>query len=230
MGLTLERFDQAAHPAFVYTNDSVLNFEGGITPGTGYPADRDFKIESLFFEGDTDLSFLIEADLERRVKRAHFVDRPEQRGDTPPSATQWIDEMALAQRRLGVPASSFWHEGPREIFLRFHRLLMDRGTIEPIQIDGRTISVEPYNPTERAKDQQEVQIAVRLGEIANMLFPQVGQVMIDGVATLANLQTKLGDKIVVLRDPEEVKEIMAQTMQAMQPPPGGAPPGAAPPA
>lgn len=224
MGLTLERFDQAAHPAFVYTNDSTLNFEGGILPGTGYPAEKGFEIESLFFEGDVDTSFLIEADLERRVKRAHFVDRPEQRGDTPPSATQWIDEMALAQRRLGVPASSFWKEGPQEVFLRFDYLEMQRGNIEAIKVGDRTIGVVPYNPTERAKDQQEVQIAVRLGEIANMLFPQVAQVMIDGTKTLENLKKKLGDKTVQLRPAEEVKELMAQAMQAMQPPPGAAPP------
>jgi hypothetical protein len=215
--LTLERFDQAAHPAFVYPSDSMLNFEAGIEPGVGYPGERHGAegIKSLIVVGDVDLSFLVEAGLEKRIKRAHYVDRPEQTGDTPPTATQWIDEMALAQRRLGVPASSFWNEGPREIFLRFMNLLTLRGTIAPVTVDNRTITVEPYNPTERAKDQQEVQIAVRLIEIVNMAFPQVGQLMMDGPDTVKNLKAKLGDKIVTMRDAAQVAELMQTFAQNM---------------
>src|SRR5690606_34319799 len=105
--LTLERFDLAAHPPWGYPDDGVVNFEGGIYPGMGYPMARgsgeDFV--KLFFEGDVDMTFLVEADLEKRVKRAHYADRPEQKGDTPPTATQWLDEVALSQKRLSVPAA-----------------------------------------------------------------------------------------------------------------------------
>jgi hypothetical protein len=213
MALMMERFDLAVHPPFGYPNDGTVNFEGGIQPGMAYPMERgsgqDFV--KLFFEGDADLSFVVEAGLERRIRRSHHADRPEQRGDTPPTATQWLDEMVMAQRRIAIPAASFWGEFCAATFLRFNRLLSDRGRLQPIEINGAQLMLEPYNPAEKAKEQQEVQVAVRMLEIIMQFFPEIGQALVEAEGTISALKEKMGDRLVKLNS----KEQMAQTIGLM---------------
>lgn len=209
---TLERLDIATNPPFGYPDDGVVNFEGGVMAGMGYPmrpgSGQDFV--PLYFKGDVDTTFMGRADLERRIKRLHFVDKPEQRGDTPPTATQWLDEMALAQRRIGTPGAMFWREFPAEVFQRFRYLLTLRGTLPAVEVDGRALALEPYNPAEKAREMQEVEIGVRLLDIITSRLPQIAPVLIDAVATAENLKTKLGDEIVILNSQDQIKTAIEQ--------------------
>ena len=85
LGATQDRTDIANDPPFTFPNDGVVNFEGGIQAGKGYPAapgsGRDFV--PLYFEGDVNLGFVTIGDLDRSIKRLFFNDFPEQgRQDT----------------------------------------------------------------------------------------------------------------------------------------------------
>jgi hypothetical protein len=223
--LSIERMDLTVHPPWTYPDDGDLNFEGGIQPGMGYPmrGSSQGSIKSLFVEGDLDAGFIEEQASERRIRRLHFVDRPEQRGDTPPTATQWIDELERSQRKIGTPGAAFWREGPAEIFMRFQHLLERRGTIEPVEIDGKRWALSPVNPAKRAQDTQEIQSALRLVEIAVQFFPQLAPILIDGGATLEKIKAKLHDTIVELRDPEALKQAVEQFAPLLG---GGGGPGA----
>lgn len=208
----LERLDIATNPPFGYPDDGVVNFEGGIQAGMGYPmrsgSGQDFT--KLFFEGDVDLSYLGRAELERRIKRLHFSDKPEQRGDTPPTATQWLDEIALAQRRIGTPGQGFWREFCGEVFLRFRYLLMVRGTLPAVEIDGRALALEPYNPAEKARELQEAETGVRLLGIIGQSAPQLAALLVNYPKTFEALKQKMGDEIVELNDEEAIKAAVEQ--------------------
>lgn len=202
---TQDRADIAVNPPFGYPNDGVINFEGGIKAGHAYPmapgSGRD--VASLYFEGDPNIGFFTLADLERSVKRLAYVDEPQQLGKTPPSATQFLDEVVRAQRRIGPPGQKFWSEGPRAIFVRFEYLLRQAGVIEDL---GAEASLEAFNPAMAAQEMQEVQGAVQFWQIANGFAPALAQLLIDAPKTLANIKKKMRDELVVLRDEGAVNE------------------------
>jgi hypothetical protein len=77
---------------------------------------------------------------------------------------------------------------------------------------------------------------MRLLEIINTAFPQMGQMLINGITTSANLKDKLGDKLVEFNDMKQIQQ-MAQVAASAAglggeggaPPEEGAPPEGAPP-
>lgn len=211
--LKIDNADFAIHAPFYYPDDGVMNFEAGIEPGFGYakrPGGTANDIGSLYFGGNVDFAQFTVFEKEQRVRRLHFVDYPVQRGDTPPTATQWTDEMAMRQRRFGLPGQTFWREGPCEIAKRFLFILAGRGRLPKIEANGQVISLVPFNAAEAAKDLQEVATATRLLTTIMGMFPQVGQVAIDAIETSKNMKAKMRDEIVVIREPDQMRETVEQ--------------------
>lgn len=210
--LKIENADFQIHSPFIYSDDGVMNFENGIEPGMGYKARpwQHAPIERLSFDSNVSFAEFVTQDIERRIKRLFFADYPEQQGKTPPTAEQWLDEIQRAKRRLGTPGEIFFKEGPAELFLRFKYLLKARGVIDEIEVNGKTVALTPYDPTEQAQEFQDVQVAGRILQMAQAYFSQTAAVEIDGSATLANIKKKLRDKIVVLRDATQVQSAIEQ--------------------
>lgn len=225
---TQDRADVAVSPPVAYPDDGVLSFDKGIEAGKAYPKRPGSRgeIEPLYFTGDPDLGFYTLADLEKSVRRKHFADYPEQKGDTPPTATQWLDEMVKAQRRIGTPGMAFWREFPAQVFLRFRYLQAKRGRIAPLMLDGRLISTRPVNPATKAQENQEVQVATQLLGLAKSYFPLTANAAIDELKTIENIKKKMGDSVVVLRPEQQVtalvQQILGQAGEAMQQPDGAA--------
>jgi len=198
-------------PSFIYTSDGTINFEGGLQTGMAYPAAMGFdKTQIAWLRPDVrpDVMMLTVDQLRAEVRRLHYADFPEQRGKTPPTASQWIDEMVKMQKRIGLSGETFWREGPRAIFERFRFLLEQRGLIQPLMVGGKAIPVSPYNPAVKGQDLQEVQTAERMLQ-TNLAFGGVqGQAAVNVPATMANIQAKLGDKMVVWLGAEEQKELL----------------------
>lgn len=216
---TQDRVDIANNPPIYYPDDGVLDFEGGLEAGKAYPkrpggAAND--IGSLYFPGDPDLGFYTASDLERRIRRKHFADYPEQKGDTPPTATQWVDEMVKSQRRIGTPGKKFWREGPYAIYRRFEWLLEKDGKIEDIEINGRKLSLIANNPATQAADNQKVQNAGNLLTMMKSYFPETSQAAIDEFKTIENFQKLMKDEVVVLRDAKQAAELVSQVLGAAQ--------------
>lgn len=215
---TQDRVDIAISPPIGYPDDGVVDFEGGIEAGKAYPmrpgSGRD--IAKLYFEGDPDLGFYTASDLERKIRRKHFADYPEQKGDTPPTATQWIDEMVKAQRRIGTPGKKFWREGPYAIYRRFEWLLEKDGKIEDVEINGRKLTLIPNNPATQAADNQKVQNGLNVLNIAKSVFPETSAVAIDERATLENIKKLTKDDVVVLRDEAKSQELLQTVLGAAQ--------------
>jgi len=139
-----------------------------------------------------------------------FVDLPEQSGDTPPTATQWVDELARAQRRVGTPGLPFWREGPAAIFIRFKHLLEKSKTIEPITIDGKTVATLARNPAQAAAEMQEVAMFAKAVQLLGPAFPEEFKANADGRATMEAVLKKMRVTLLKLRSKEDVEKAVTQ--------------------
>lgn len=207
----IENIDFTLRPPTAYDDDGVLggHLENGIEPGKLYPRRPGGNNRQTFekiYEPNPLEAALFDADkLERRIKRLHYVDFPEQPGKTPPTLGQWLDEMVEAQKKIGTPGYSFWSEFPYEAFRRFCYLGEKSGKIKKVEVPGTpAVSLQAYNPAQRAQENQEVLTATRLMQIGASAFPQTWQVAVDELPTLTGIQDKLGDKIVKFRTPDSL--------------------------
>jgi hypothetical protein len=214
---TQDRVDVAVNPPIYYPDDGVMDFEGGLEAGRAYPmrvgSGRD--IGSLYFGGDANLGFYTAADLEKRIRRKFFADYPEQTGKTPPTATQWVDQMLMAQRRIGTPGALFWLEGPYAIFRRFEWILEKDGKIAPIKLpNGQALTLTPRNPATQAQDQQKLQTASNLLGLIKNFFPETSQAAIDEAKTIENMKSITKDEVIVIRNEAVLGELIKTVLGA----------------
>lgn len=212
----VESVDMSLRPPMSYPDDSFANIEGGVVPGAFYPVRPGTAqdIRKMYEPNALDAVYFDQSHRERRIKRMFYNDFPEQRGDTPPTATQWLDEMEMAQRKIGTPGFVFWREGPRQFFLRFYYLAKKAGLIKPLMVGNAEISVAPFNPAQRSRNQQKVGNAVKVGQIAAGLFPEEWKAYVDGSKTIDEF-IKLMDvaDVLIKRSAGDVKEAISQIAQ-----------------
>jgi hypothetical protein len=218
-----EHGEMSIRPPMGFPDDSFAAIEQGLEPGMAYPIrpGGGDVLKRLYDVPPPQTENYQYAEKQHSVKKGFFVDFPEQSGDTPPTLGQWLDEMARAQRRIGRPGLPFWREGPARIFLRFKYLLERMGVVEPIKVDGKSASLLPYNPAQRAAEQQEIAMAVHGLQIAGQFFPEEFKAWIDGKGTMQALLAKMRVELVKWRKPEEVQAAVQQIGSLL----GGTPPG-----
>lgn len=209
-GALIENLDFTLRPPKAYDDDGVINLPtDGVRPGELYPRRPSYgkqTFEDIYQPRAID-SALFEIDhLTMRIRRLHYVDFPEQKGKTPPTATQWIDELAIRQNRIGTPGFAFWREEPYEAFQRFRYLGEKGGKVRPLDALGVRVPLQPYNPAERAQDSQDISTSVRFAQIGQAIAPTIWQVAIDELATLQNIRKKMRVTDVVLRDQGEIEQ------------------------
>jgi Bacteriophage head to tail connecting protein len=227
-----EHAELSIRPPFAYPDDSFAAIEQGLEPGMGYPIrpGSEGAIKPIYLPPPPEAANYAYEEKEKRLRKGFYVDFPQQSGDTPPTLGQWLDEMARAQRRIGRPGLPFFREGPAQIFIRYKYLMERSGAVQPIKIDGRTISLMPYNPAQRAAEQQEIAMAVHGLQLCGQFFPEEFKMWIDGKATMDNLLGKLRVELVKMRDPQQVQQAVDKISQlAGGQPPGGIIKGPAPP-
>lgn len=185
----VENVATTLRPPMTFPDDSFAGIENGVENGAFYavrPGTAN-DVKPMFETGRLDAAYFEQTARQQTVKRMFYNDFPQQRGDTPPTATQWVDEMAMAQRRIGTPGERFWADGPAEIFLRFYWLAERRGTVSPIMNGEKLISVVPNNPTRRAQNQQKVAMASRGAQLASAFFPEEFKAKVDGAKAIDNI-------------------------------------------
>ena len=139
------------NPPIAVPDDSMGNFEEGIEPGCAYPIrpGDEKAIKNLYDPPPQEPAIYATNDLETRIKRLFFLDYPDQPGKTPPTATQWLDEMTMAQRRIGTPGLPFWWEFCAEVFKRAEYLLEKHGINKPVS--GGKGTTRLFRTTRRRK-------------------------------------------------------------------------------
>lgn len=218
--------DISLRPPITIPDDSIVNFEEGVEAGKAYPIRNGSEdaVKNIYQATPPDVAIYDRNDIEQRIKRLHFLDFPDQLGKTPPSATQWLDQMTMAQRRIGTPGAVFWREWCSEIFTRFEYLLGKRGYVTPIRHDGKSVALTPVNPARKSADQQEVAQAARAIQISAEAFPEEWKMAVDGTATIKMLVKKSGaEKVIMFRTPDQLKQAMPMLQQLAGGQPGSAP-------
>jgi hypothetical protein len=195
-----------------YPDDSFAAIEQGLEDGFAYPLrpGSEGAVKPIYPQINVDAAIYQYQEMEHRLKKLFFVDLPEQTGDTPPTLGQWLDELARAQRRIGGPGASFYREGPAKIFLRFKYLLEKAGVIHPVTVNGRAVALLPYNPAQRAAEQQEIATNFQAIQILSQAFPEEFKVQIDGAETMKNIIDKMRAKLITFRDKDQIQAAINQ--------------------
>lgn len=212
--LVLKQANKVTDPPFFYDDDGVMNFDQGIVPGTAIPRLPGSKHDVLESGTNFEIGFFTQEDLRHQIKRALFQDKPEQRGDTPPTATQFLEEMAMTARRLPLGRLVDYQ---LQIFSRFAWLMEQDGALPKVELKGEVVDLVPYSPLLRNQQQDKVLIFNRFMEIANAQFgPEAVQLLVDPVKSLENLKKMLNEEGVVIRDQAELQGLMEKAAQGAQ--------------
>lgn len=205
-------------PPMGIPDDSFAAVEQGLEPGMAYPirSGPDNKVQKLYDPGSPEAGIYAVDDKVRHLRKLFYVDYPEQRGDTPPTLGQWMDELARAQRRIGTPGLTFWWEGPAKIFLRFKYLLEAKGVIDPVKVNGKAVALVPSNPAQRAAEQQEVATAVKAIQILGEAFPEEFKAYIDGKETMKAFIDKMRVTLLKFRPQAQVDNAVSMIAKLLK--------------
>lgn len=215
--MRIEHAGRAINPPITFPDDSFVNVEQGVEEGMAYPIrpGSEGAVKPIYTPPSPEVANYQYDEKIKNLRKLFFVDHPEQSGDTPPTATQWMDELARAQRRIGTPGLSFWREGPAQIFTRFKFLLEAAGVIAPIRVDGRAVATLPRNPAQAAAEQQEVVKTMQLATYMAQTFPEEFKVQVDGGETMKKLVEKSRSTLFAWRKPEQIQQAVDQMSKLM---------------
>jgi hypothetical protein len=210
-----DHFDLSLRPPVTYPNDSFSSVEQGFESGMGYPIrpGEQEAIKNIYQVPPAKDGVYTYEDKLKKLRKLFYVDFPDQTGDTPPTATQWMDELARTQRRIGTPGMPFWRD-LSQIFLRYKYLLEKSGTIKPIEVKGTAVATLPRNPSQAAAEQLEVNMAVKAIQITGPAFPEEFKSNVDGRGTMENIFKKMRvTDLIVMRPKEQVAAAVKQISQ-----------------
>ena len=210
--MRIENAALSIKPPITYPDDSFAQVAQGFEEGMAYPVRQGgaADVKPIYTPPPPEIANFQYEEKIKHLRKLAFVDHPEQSGDTPPTATQWMDELARAQRRIGTPGMPFWQEGPAQYFLRFKFLLEKSGSIQPLQVDGRAISTLPRNPAQGAAEQQEIVKTMQVATYFAQTFPEEFKVKVDGGATMDAIKKKARAGLLIFRKPEDVQKAIEQ--------------------
>lgn len=215
----VKNIDLNLQPPVTWPDDSFANIEEGLETGMAYairPGTAD-DVKKIYQAETTDVAIYATQDIEQRLRRLFYLDWPQQPGKTPPTASQWLDEMAQAQQRIGTPGRVFWREYCGGSFMRFAYLLTKDGLIQEVKVDGKHVALRAVNPAQLAAEQQEVSMFARFVQLAGAAAPEEFKIFTDGKKTIQNLARKMGaDKIWAMRSDADVQTAIGQIQKLQQ--------------
>ncbi len=228
--MNMENMSRQNEYAYTYPHDGMLDLSEGIEDGMGYPAmpGTGDQVRPLGLEGNLDYGFFGEDKFKEHL-RDGFYREIEQRGKTPPSASQYMGQEQKQIRRMARPAGKLWREFGVGLLKRFEYLETQPGGSladnPQILLDDKIITVRPISPLERAQAREEVLTSQSIMAMTQeALGPEQAGLVIDGPTSMTNIKEKLKDKLVVFRSEDQIMEMMQQ-MQPQQQEPQGEPQG-----
>lgn len=206
----ITNLDDALQKTIIYPDDGFIDMSDGVLAGTAYPAHRGFTRDQIYeFEkgANLDYGFYSEERFEERLRMAFYQDGPRQTGDTPPTASQWVDERRRVQQRLGKPSAPLWTEMLAPLIQRVEYLGVRSGRLQDaITLNGNQLTLLPISPQQKAHNQDQVLVARSNLDLAVATFAENTGSIVDGVSTFKNIVRASGDKLTVIRDQELVTD------------------------
>lgn len=227
----LKNYDKHVDGVTSYEDDGVMNIDNGVTPGMWIPrAQGSEPPEVIESKSRFDVQAFQLDECRSMIRRAHYQDRPEQQGKTPPSATQWADEAAERARRMGTPATTLVHELQYPLFRRFAYLEGQRGKLPKVQLEGRDVALQPISPLLRAQEQEELVRMDKLAELVAARFgPQVAMITIDIVKYVQKVAKLLGIDPDLVRNEADIASAIKKLLPVLENSTAGRPAEIAPP-
>jgi hypothetical protein len=206
-----ENAELSLRPPVTFPNLSFSNVEQGFESGMAYPIEpgHEAAIKNIYTAPAANPEHYAYEKKLKKLQKLFYVDLPEQTGDTPPTATQWLDERARMQRRIGTPGLSFWRD-LSQIFLRYKYLLEAAKVIQPLTIDGRAVAMLPRNPAQAAAKLQSVAEAARTAQTLGGMFPEEFKMNVDGRKTMEAWLDEVEVTLIKLRPVAEVAKAVDQ--------------------
>lgn len=202
----LDGLDQSLKNTLIYPDDGFIDLAEGIEPGRTYPAHRGFNREQIYElnrQVNLDMGYYTEDRLEERLRERFYQDGPRQRGETPPTAAQWLDERRRVQQRLGKPSAPLWKEFFLPFIQRIEFLLVESGKIDAeLTHNEDVISVQPISPLQKAQNQDKVMISKSNLDTAVAVFGENAAQIVDMQSTLKNHIAASGDELTVVLEQE----------------------------
>tara|TARA_R100001086_G_scaffold242703_1_gene170634 strand:- start:736 stop:2238 length:1503 start_codon:yes stop_codon:yes gene_type:complete len=198
----LDNMDAALSPSWWYQDDGVLDVREGFERGTTYPGRAASGApQKLDLSGEVDQGWFTIEQLEERLRVAFYQDGPRQRGDTPPSATQWVDERRRVQKRIGKPSAPLWSELIYPFVQRIEWIGVQTGKFDQeITHNGAKLSITPVSPLQKAQNQDKVLTTRSNLDLAVQSSPEGADAFIDFPATFKKIVDASGDELLVLKD------------------------------
>lgn len=223
--LVLAQMHNVADPAHAYSDpDGGANLEQGIGAGDYLQLGEGFDIKKLSGDGEFQAAFYSREDLRMMIKSALYQDKPFQRGDTPPTATQWADESARAQQRWEIPRGKIYREWVMPIVRGHQWQRTKHGVFPEINLGSSAITLKPQSPQAKARSFEKVTKAERVLTLAALpALQRQAEVAVDGQATIDNIKREIGDDLVRVRTPDEIAKLLQAGQQAQQEMEGQAP-------
>jgi len=212
--IVLGAMDQAISNTLIYPDDGFLDLSEGVEAGRAYPARAGFDRNSIFELNksvNVDQGWYSEQEFQDRIRTAFYQDGPRQRGDTPPTASQWLDERRRVQQRLGKPSSPLWTELIQPMIQRVEYLGAQAGMLDSgITINNRVINIKPISPLQKAQNQDQVMVARANIDMAMSAFgPEGAMSIINPISTFQNIVKASGDELTVIRDEQVMPDAAA---------------------
>jgi hypothetical protein len=199
----LGKLDEQLDPAWSYIDDGILNLRNGIEGGQAYPRRSDRMPEPLLAPNSLDYGFYTKEEMLDRIRVAFYQDGPRQRGDTPPTASQWIDERRRVQNRLGKPSAPLFTEVFLPLIQRTEFIAVQNGLLpDAITLNGRSINVKPISPLQRSQNQDKAMTSrSNLDLVRSLAGDQAGEV-VDLMATFIAHIEATGDELTKIKKKE----------------------------
>jgi hypothetical protein len=202
--IILSGLDQSLMNTIIYPDDGFLDLSEGLQAGRAYPAHRGFNREQIYDLSrnvNVDQGWFAEEKMEAKIARAFYQDGPRQRGDTPPTATQWLDERRRVQQRLGKPSAPLWSEFILPLIQRFEYLGVESGRLDAaITHNGQTISIMPISPLQKAQNQDQVMVSRSNLDLAFSVMGEGVNEVVDMRKTFRNIVKTSGDQLTEIND------------------------------
>lgn len=216
--LHLAIMHKTTDPPIFYSGDGTQNLEQGLDAGAAYDMGEGFQVEELSPKGRFDVSFFAQEDLRMQVRRALYQDKPEQKGDTPPSATQWADQSERTKQRFEIPRGKLYTEWVMPTVVGHWWARNQQGLWPKIETNSGVVTLQPMSPQAKARSFEDVARAERILAMAANFMPEQTQLALNVPATIERIKNVLSDDIVVVRSDEEIAQIVAMQAQQQQAP------------
>ncbi len=160
-------------------DDGVLNPANiKLVPGTIIPkAVGSQGLKPLDSPGRFDVSDLVLDRLRASIRKALLADKLGQIDAPKMSATEVLERSAEMARLLGATYGRLQSELLTPLVARAMAILIRRGEIEDIQLDGATIDLEYRSPLARERSRQDAQGVMKWIETVNALGPEAAAII-----------------------------------------------------